>query len=225
MQQWACEFFSGTVAEWLTVIVTAGTGVALAFIAYQANSLSKQIQKNNADEKNRRARTFGHMIVVEVGSAQSAYYNIRSGLELEVDNQRIPDLDELRRHHRSLDFQFLPHVSLSTGDIHSLPEEFAVHLMRGMSGVENARRNMQIIFDSPSTVMDNLLTPRGADGVDGVCEILKNAEVSFYLSFVSLWKFLYGDTERPQWKYPVDANVPEELRNTPGLIHEARIVR
>jgi hypothetical protein len=150
------------------------------------------------------------MISVEVGSAQSAFYNIRKGLEHEIDGERIPDLQQIRRIDQQLRLSFLPHVTQNMGNVDLLPEACAVPLMSGMAAIENARRSLTITLDSPVNIADNdILTPVGMDNVERVCDLLKGVEIRLRDAHRALWAFNFPGQPLTEWSYPEGANVPQ----------------
>lgn len=212
MNQWACEFFAGSIAEWVMVFVTLFTGLAVAFLAYQANRATHVVRGEVASDRQRRARTFGHMISVEVGGAQSAFYNLRSALEREIDEQRIPDVESIRRVQRHLNLSFLPNVIQGMGNVDLLPESCAAPLLSGMAAIENVRRALTVTLTSPSNLNENgLLTPVGMENVERVCAMLKSMEIRFHAAHRALWEFNYPGQQIFEWQYPEGAIKPEGL--------------
>jgi hypothetical protein len=189
MDQTICQFFAGSVAEWLMLVVTLFTGIAVATLAYQSNAFTKRTKAESDAANARRARVFGYMIGTEVGAAQSAFYNIRRALETEVDGTRLPDLESIRRAARDLNKSYLPSVTQSIGNVDLLPEQCAVPLLSGIAGIENARRCLDITLDAPINVEGNLLTPIGMANIDRVKGLLMSAEVRFRDSHRALWQF------------------------------------
>lgn len=208
MNEAACHFFAGSVAEWLMLAVTLFTGIAVAVLAYQSNNFTKRAKTEIDASHARRARVFGYMISTEVGAAQSAFYNIRKALETEVDNTRIPDLDNIRLAARNLSRSFLPSVTQSIGNVDLLPEPCAVPLLSAVASVENARRCLELTLDAPVNVEGNLLTPLGMTNVDRVVDLLKSAEVRFQKAHRALWQFNFPTEPITEWQYPAGAILP-----------------
>lgn len=210
MDRWACEFFAGSIADWMMVCVTLLTGVAVAVLAYQANQTAITTRREAAENLQRRARTFGYMISVEVGGAQSAYYNLRQVLETEVDRTRIPSVDNIERAKKNLDLSFLPHVEQSMGNVDLLPEACAVPLLSGLATIATVRRSLKITLDAPANVdQGRLLTPTGMENVERVCSLLRSAEIRFRDAHRALFAFNFPGTLLVEWRYPEGARPPE----------------
>jgi len=190
------------------LIVTLFAGIAVATLAYQANAFTKRVKAENDAANARRARVFGYMIGTEVGAAQSAFYNIRRALEIEVDGERIPDLDNIRRAARDLNKSFIPSVTQSIGNVDLLPEQCAVPLLSGVAGVENARRSLDITLDAPSNVQGNVLTPAGMENIQRVIGLLMSAEARFRDAHRALWGFNFAGQPLTEWQYPEGAVLP-----------------
>ncbi len=219
MNQWACDFFAGSVADWVMVFVTLLTGIAVAVLAYQANSAANTLRREAKSENRRRARTFGYMISVEVGGAQSAYYNMRKGLEHEVDGERIPDVEKIRTIDGFLNFLFLPHVGQNMGNVDLLPENCAVPLLSGMAAIENAKRSLKITLKSSVNIDPNgILTPVGMGNIDRVCGLLRSVETRFRDAHRALWAFNFPGQAIVEWQYPEGAILPDaqEAAGPPG---------
>ncbi|MFL9585122.1 hypothetical protein [Stenotrophomonas sp. AB1(2024)] len=208
MNKAMCHFFAGSVAEWLMLVVTLFTGIAVAVLAYQANNFTKRTKAEVDASNARRARVFGYMISTEVGGAQSAFYNIRKALEIEVDNARIPNLDNIRLAARNVSKSFLPSVTQSIGNVDLLPESCAVPLLGAVASIENARRCLEITLEAPVNVEGNILTPVGMNNIDRVVSLLMSAEIRFQKAHRALWQFNFPTEPITEWQYPADAILP-----------------
>jgi len=213
--------YASQITDWPMFIVTLLTGAAVAYLGFKSYQISKKSHeasiranemadsvREQAEQFNqRRARTFGSMIQVEVGGAQSALYNIRAGLEREIDGTRIPDMDYIRRSHEHLKLQFLPHVTQSMGNVDALPETVAAPLLRGMADIETIRRSMTVLLTTPINVTaENILTPDGMNNVGRVCNLLRSAERDFRDAHRALWAFNFPNQPLSEWRYPPGAD-------------------
>ena len=212
MNESVCEFFAGSAGDWMNTVVTLLTGAAVAYFAYQANRANNLAREAVMADATRRGRTFDYMISLEVGSAQSAIYNIRAGLAREVSLEEIPNVGEIRRLQAALELELLPNVRRDLPSVHLLPETCASFIVSGLSSMDTARRSLRITMDSPQCVEGEILTPVGMQNIERVCSLMRSTEAKFRAAHPALWAFNYPGQAITEWNYPPGADAPPEAQ-------------